>query len=469
VEDNRVKTEVRKTGTDGPHTLTDTVRYHWHHDGYRALRVVTSFRFLPSLYARVRGALSTYPLPPGDLIRLDERERADRLVLLKQANQVGPIFKAVSGRRLVTCMVGLAHCRRFLKEHHDRLTPATVKLESLFPRGFLRQMKGEEHRHYRTALGRALDPEAPIRLAAAFRNIARDALADYADHRGATAPSPAALERTLSTIATGMLMRAFFGVRYGSDPYRQLAQGFEQLGPQGFEWFIGRRQRKAFAALRDNLAGMAASMGSSPNHWMRDSILGRTAGQDALDETMLGNLIYMVEMGRFDMASLFRWICKYLGHAPAVQHALREATPPGEDAHGSLHQAVVLETLRLNQIERLMRVVDRDIVFEGYLLPRFSLVRLCLWEAHKAPDTFPDPFAFRPERFLNQTCSRDAYAPFGLHHHSCPLADFSVRMSMVVVDELTRPYTVEAVDDGPAYRSRYHWQPAPSFTVRLRR
>jgi cytochrome P450 len=164
------------------------------------------------------------------------------------------------------------------------------------------------------------------------------------------------------------------------------------------------------------------------------------------------HLIYMVEMGRFDIYSLARWLTKYAAHNP---HLL--ARIAGES----------LSTSRAGS-ERLMRVANRDLIFEGHLIPRFSSVRLCLWESHKAPEAFADPFAFKPERFLNREVTPDQYSPFGLDHHICPLAEVSTQLSILFVQTLAAQYSLEAFGDGDAVRGRYHWEPAREFTVRLR-
>ena len=74
-------------------------------------------------------------------------------------------------------------------------------------------------------------------------------------------------------------------------------------------------------------------------------------------------------------------------------------------------EAFTLETLRMDQSERLMRNVGRDIRFEGWLIPAGSLVRVCMWEAHKDPDAFPRPFVFDPSRFLNDVSAGERFSP----------------------------------------------------------
>lgn len=197
--------------------------------------------------------------------------------------------------------------------------------------------------------------------------------------------------------------------------------------------------------------------------------MGRMHGDGTLDETMLGNLIYMVEMGRDDLRLLFRWLSKYAAENPPVLERIRAGVGAEWPDRRSLAEAFVLETLRLNQSEALLRVVDRDIVFQGYLIPAKSLVRLCLWESHKQPESFPEPFSFMPDRFLNGAFTRDQYAPFGLGSHSCPFADIAVSLSSVFVRVLAQRFTVRPIANCAPVKGEYHWQPAHSFSVHLMR
>jgi cytochrome P450 len=95
------------------------------------------------------------------------------------------------------------------------------------------------------------------------------------------------------------------------------------------------------------------------------------------------------------------------------------------------------------------------------------MVRLCLWESHKDPDNFPEPFAFKPERFLDTSFSLDEYAPFGLDHHRCPVGDMSLKMGMLLLNVLAKNYSLESFGDGPPFRAHSHWEAAREFTVRL--
>ena len=417
---------------------------------------------------RFRALISGRRLPPGKLLGIDVLERADRRLLLDQAGRHGPVFKVIAYDQLWICVIGLAHGRRLLLEHKDSLRPVTMQLKPLIPAGFMRQMQAQTHRRYRRALTHALVNVDKYFATAIMDSIASQALSQYASEDGAEPAlhraSPAqSYMATLQTIATGMLICYFFGAHPGSDFYDQLRQGYRELGPHGLVWNIGERQLRAFAQIRDCLLGHCA-LPPTPHGDHGDSVLMRLHRDGELDDTMLGNLIYMVEMGRYDTSALFRWLSKYAANHPdwSERIAIEPVDAP------VIGKAFVFETLRMDQSERLLREVQRDLVFEGFLLPKGSMLRICLWESHKSGEAFAQPFEFRPERFLHEQFSADQYSPFGLDQHQCPLSGFAIRTALAFVQCLVRNYTVQACHDGAPIRGGYHWEPAADFSLQLR-
>ncbi|KZT28739.1 cytochrome P450 [Neolentinus lepideus HHB14362 ss-1] len=86
--------------------------------------------------------------------------------------------------------------------------------------------------------------------------------------------------------------------------------------------------------------------------------------------------------------------------------------------------------------------VTQDDIYEGYLIPKGSMVIANIWKLLHDPDTYADPESFRPERFLGENPERDPRDfAFGFGRRRCPgmnLADVSgwsvVAMSLAVFD-----------------------------------
>ena len=428
---------------------------------YRHHHVVTT------AHASLRALFSGHTLPPGKFVMLDAAERADQRFLLKHSRKVGPVFKTIFDEKLCVCMIGLPLCRRFLQENSANLTPQSMNLKTLFPEGFLRGMEGKSHKKYRKAIVLAIDSELLSRDYSFVEEIITNELARHVENQQPGASPAQMYIRTLNNISSGVLIYIFFGARVGTERFAELMRLYHSLGPDGVVWSIGEQQKKAFYEIRDYLLGQLEQQGSDGNPGMQQSIMGRMHNNGALDETSLGNLIYMVEMGRYDMHHLLRWLSKYAGENPGQLERIRDNEQREKRDGTAPSEAFVLETLRLNQSERLMRVVNQDIEFDGYLIPKNFMVRLCMWESHKLPESFEDAFSFKPERFAAATPPKDQFSPFGLHQHSCPFADISIEMSSIFVGILARDFTVEPIGNGAPVRGEYHWQPANEFSVRL--
>jgi cytochrome P450 len=397
--------------------------------------------------AVVRSIFAGRPLPPGDYLPLDVAERGNRLLLLERSRQIGQVFKGLTENRVVICVTDASQARQLLKDHAADLVPVSIDLRRLDPAGFMRQMQGETHRCYRRDLIDALKSVQSASQTGVFEAITLDALEAFALEPPA---GDSAWSKALSRIATGMLVHAVFGAAPGSSSYQRLLHLYGLLGPTGVAWTIGPRQIEAFDALRSEIAGLPRTNG----------VCAELAGRGTLDATMLANLIYMVELGRYDMRGLFRWISKFAAQHPGHYE---EAANEGEDRSAS--EAFVSEVLRLEQSERLMRNVLRSFVWNGMLIPKGALLRICMWEEHKRPDLFEDPFAFRPDRFRNAT--RPSFSPFGLDHHRCPFASLTMLMGSVFLRTMARNFRISASGGEPPVRGPYHWEPAPGFSVEL--
>jgi cytochrome P450 len=432
--------------------------------------VGTLRRMLPPravTYAMLRGAFSRHQLPPGNLADLEALEKSDRYYLLHQSAEVGPIFKAKGPEHFWVCITGLSRCRRFLQEHSKSLQGYMHDLEPLVPNGALRRMEGEVHRKYRRALISGIRVDELFREDAMLYDIVAKGLETFAATQDDGADPTAGYRMALNSIATASLLKVFFGAEPGTPLFEALIRGYQKLGPFGLVWNIGKPQEIAFGEIRDALRDFMASEECNASGAFANSIAGKLSVDNLLDDTLLGNLIYMIEMGRYDQSGLLRWLSKYAAAEPELLARLSGESKTEADGEHSFAKAFVMETLRTDKSERLTRVAQRDIVFDGYLIPRNTFVRLCLWEAHHSAEIFKRPFEFNPDRFLQTTYGGDKYSPFGLDHHLCPIGDISMRLAIIFLRQLSADYHLETLGDGLPIRGAYHWEPAVDFGVRL--
>jgi cytochrome P450 len=423
---------------------------------------------IPNLaFAQIKAACLLHRLPPGGQGNIENLEKQDRYYLLHQAKQLGPIFKAQGTDRFWVCITGLARCRRFIQAHASRMHGYMHDLEPMVPGGALRRMEGEIHRKYRRALLSGIQFDELFSEDHDLHEIVSGKLAGYASAQGRAENPARSYVGVLNDIATASLMRVFFGIGSGDSLFEELLRGYRKLGPFGPVWNIGNQQIEAFAHIRRAILNYLAEAGESRHERFNNSITGRLSARNALDDTLLGNLIYMVEMGRYDLAGLLRWLSRYAASHP--DYLDRIAAESWKQAIGekSFAHAFVLETLRTDKSERLTRIAEYDLLFDGYLIPRNTYVRLCLWESHHDAESFDRPFEFNPDRFLQSTIGGNRFAPFGLDHHLCPLADIAIRLGITFLWQLAGNYRVRGIGDGLPIRGPYHWEPALDFTVEL--
>jgi cytochrome P450 len=69
------------------------------------------------------------------------------------------------------------------------------------------------------------------------------------------------------------------------------------------------------------------------------------------------------------------------------------------------------------------------------------------WLLHRRRDSWPDPTAFRPERFLGEGAVRSGYLPFGQGPRLCIGRDFALGEMVVVLSRLLPAYRVAPPPD----------------------
>lgn len=410
-------------------------------------------------------------LPPGSLSTRCAREaQTDDRFYLRQRARYGKVFKLYWGSGdLKVCLVDFALARRVFREHSAVLRPIPLDITSLVPADYLRGMAPAIHPHYRSLFTGALRNDVIASAEAEVRHLIRDQLDGLTRSRAGASPA-AALRHALNEIATRALLRIVLGVGAGHDDFPALAEAYGRMAPDGYIAPVGPAQREAFQDIRRIVLGIVERLRPAPNEASADSVVGRLAEvcPESIDDTVIGNCIYLVERGRHDLCDLMRWMVKLLSDHPEALARLRERIGAGRTS-SALAEACVLETMRLEQAEVIIRRAREPFSLEGFHIPEGTYVCALMRETHRDPVVFPDPDSFRPERFTERQYSTDEYSPFGIDEHRCIARTLVLRTGTMLVEELVGAYSWTVAGDGPRSFGPYLWHPSREFAIDLRR
>jgi cytochrome P450 len=76
--------------------------------------------------------------------------------------------------------------------------------------------------------------------------------------------------------------------------------------------------------------------------------------------------------------------------------------------------------------------VKSDFALDGYTIPAGEMLAPCIWLTHRRAEVYDQPYAFRPERFLDKGPETYAWLPFGGGTRRCVGAAFA-QLEMTVV------------------------------------
>jgi len=102
------------------------------------------------------------------------------------------------------------------------------------------------------------------------------------------------------------------------------------------------------------------------------------------------------------------------------------------------------------------------------VLPRGTDVTPAIWLAHTRADAYPDPFAFRPERFLDGASPGYAWVPFGGGVRRCLGAAFAEMEMRVALEVVLRTVTIAPARSDPERVARRNVTFSPRHGTRIR-
>jgi cytochrome P450 len=270
---------------------------------------------------------------------------------------------------------------------------------------------------------------------------------------------PFALHPHMQRVTLEVIVRAVFGVTDEERRVRlseRLAGLFGSTSSFGvqFTYLLSRRLsfvrdpleelQRSIAEIDALLAEEIEARRSDP----REDILSLLVsarfedGEPMDDREIRDQLMTLLLAGHETTATGLAWTFDLLLRHPQVLDRLVGAVDAGEDRYV---RAVVSESLRLRPVVPIAgRRLSSELRVNGHVLPAGADVSPAIWLTHTREDTYPDPYAFRPERFLDGAPSTYAWIPFGGGVRRCIGAAFAEMEMRVAIDEILRRRALRA-------------------------
>jgi cytochrome P450 len=194
-------------------------------------------------------------------------------------------------------------------------------------------------------------------------------------------------------------------------------------------------------------------------------------GSPMSDVELRDELVTLLVAGHETTASTLAWAFERLSREPGVAAELAAEVREGDG--DEYLTATIHETLRRRPVlpNTAPRYVAKPITVGGWdYEPGVSLVANS-YLIHHDPEIYPEPYVFRPERFVDRKPGTYTWIPFGGGRRRCLGMSFAMLEMRIVLREVFRHYDLETATTGhePPVRRNITITPAGGSRGRLRR
>jgi cytochrome P450 len=268
------------------------------------------------------------------------------------------------------------------------------------------------------------------------------------------------LHPRLQALTLEIILRAVFGVDEGPrlDRLREWAPELMSFGdsPTSMLPFlqnerVGRFRR--FKAIREKvdreLFDLMDERRADPGD--RDDILGmllaatHTDGSPMTNDEIRDELLTSLVAGHETTASSLAFAFTEIARAPAIAERLAGGDP-------AYLEATINETLRRRPVlpNPEPRKVMKPFETGGWTYPPGVVLIVSAYLIHHDASIYPEPYAFRPERFLDTKPGTYTWLPFGGGRRRCIGAAFALLEMRVVLRQAFARFAVAPAQQGPA-------------------
>ena len=172
-------------------------------------------------------------------------------------------------------------------------------------------------------------------------------------------------------------------------------------------------------------------------------------GSPMSNQELRDELLTALVAGHETTASQLAWTFERLSREPAVLDRLHEELDNGDDE--TYLTATINEIMRHRPVlpNPEPRLVKQPVQIGDIVYPPGVALVASAYLLHHDPAIYPDPYALRPERFLEQSPGTYTWIPFGGGRRRCLGANFALLEMRLVLRAVLESCELRPVDGPP--------------------
>lgn len=291
----------------------------------------------------------------------------------------------------------------------------------------------------------------------------------------------------MQAITLEVIMRAVFGIEEGLEMerlrvlLRTMLQQTTDMRQMALSLILGpdserlqQRLDEVLSPVDEELYRVIAEHRRAPDLEEREDILSMLLlardedGKPLSDEELRDELMTLLLAGHETTASSLSWAFEQLTQKPQTLERLTEQLRGGDDE--AYVDAVIQETMRLRPVLPIVIRVLKEPITVGqgrFRLPAGTRVAPAIILVHLRDDIYPDPYEFRPERFIETAPGTYTWIPFGGGMRRCVGSAFALFEMRAVLRAVLTNFEIEAVG-GPERIARRSLTIVPDHGGRVR-
>jgi cytochrome P450 len=276
------------------------------------------------------------------------------------------------------------------------------------------------------------------------------------------APTP--LHGRLQSLTLEIILRAVFGLDPGArlDRLRDRLTSILEMGSTPVSMFSALQKDwnplwRTFVSTRDEADRLIFDLIDERRgeHEERDDVLSMLLaakhedGSPMTDQELRDELMTLLVAGHETTASELAWAFERLPGNPRALKRLALEVDRGDDGDEYI-MATVQETLRRRPVlpNTAPRLVMEPVEIGGWPYPAGICLLANAYLVHHDPAIYPNPYEFRPERFLEEPPGTYTWIPFGGGRRRCLGASFAMLEMRIVLRAVLQRFDLTAGGDG---------------------